>query len=79
MELHHLNQRPLAERCRIPDTTLERSHSKGIGPPYLKIHGWEQYRLSDLESHEQMPARLDGAGTGGSVKASQAPNASLVK
>jgi predicted site-specific integrase-resolvase len=65
MEVRHLNQRQLAERWSVSEASLERWRSQGVGPKYLKIQGRVLYRLSDIESYEEVclhtsPARQSG-------------------
>lgn len=54
MEVRHLNQRQLAERWSVSEASLERWRSQGVGPKYLKLQGRVLYRLSDIESYEEV-------------------------
>ncbi len=53
MNTKHLNQRALAERWDISETSLERWRSDGIGPVFLKLQGRVLYRLEDVEAYER--------------------------
>ena len=53
MAIQHINQRALAERWQMSETTLERWRSQGIGPVFLKLHGRIVYREQDLEAYEK--------------------------
>jgi predicted site-specific integrase-resolvase len=46
-------QTQLAERWQVPEGTLERWRSEGIGPIYLKMMGRVRYRLSDITDFEE--------------------------
>ncbi len=52
MSIKHLNQRQLAERWNVSESSLERWRYEGIGPVYLKLQGRVRYRLEDIEACE---------------------------
>jgi len=52
MAIQHIDQRALAERWQVSETTLERWRSQGVGPVFLKLHGRIVYREQDLEAYE---------------------------
>ncbi len=53
MDVVHLNQKQLAARWSISETTLERWRSEGIGPQFLKLCGRVLYRQADIEAYEE--------------------------
>ena len=53
MEVAHLNQKQLAVRWSISEATLERWHSIGIGPKFLKLCARVAYRQVDVEVYEE--------------------------
>ncbi len=53
MEIKHFNQRELAKRWGVSETTLERWRAEGIGPKFLKLGGRVMYREQDIESFEE--------------------------
>jgi hypothetical protein len=53
LEVAHLNQKQLAARWRISETSLERWRSEGIGPKFLKLCGRVLYRQVDIEAYEE--------------------------
>ena len=57
MAIQHINQRALAERWQVSETTLERWRSIGVGPVFLKLHGRIVYREQDLEAYENQCLR----------------------
>ncbi len=57
MEVKHFNQRELATRWGVSETTLERWRADGIGPNYLKLCGRVVYRLQDIEAFEELSLR----------------------
>lgn len=52
MEIHHLNQKQLAQRWQVSEACLERWRSEKLGPDYLKLHGRVLYRQQDIEAFE---------------------------
>jgi predicted transcriptional regulator len=52
MEIHHLNQKQLAQRWQVSEACLERWRHEKIGPDYLKLHGRVLYRQQDIEAYE---------------------------
>ncbi|NRP15041.1 Helix-turn-helix domain protein [Marinobacterium sp. xm-a-152] len=61
MAIQHINQRALAERWQVSETTLERWRSQGVGPVFLKLHGRIVYREQDLEAYEEQCLRQSTA------------------
>jgi predicted site-specific integrase-resolvase len=57
MAIQHIDQRALAERWQLSETTLERWRSQGVGPVFLKLHGRIVYREQDLEAYENQCLR----------------------
>jgi len=53
MEVVHFNQKQLAARRNISETSLERWRSEGVGPMFLKIRGRVLYRQVDIEAYEE--------------------------
>ncbi len=53
MEVVHLNQKQLAARWSISETTLERWRSAGIGPKFLKLCRRVLYRQAVIEAYEE--------------------------
>lgn len=47
------SQAQLAEHWQVAESTLERWHSEGIGPIYLKLMGSVRYRLSDITDFDE--------------------------
>ena len=58
MAIQHIDQRALADRWQVSETTLERWRSQGVGPVFLKLHGRIVYREQDLADYEQECLRL---------------------
>ncbi|MDA8390223.1 MAG: DNA-binding protein [Gammaproteobacteria bacterium] len=52
MEVIHINQKQLATRWGISETTLDRLRSEGIAPEFLKLCGRVLYRQIDIEAYE---------------------------
>ena len=52
MTIKHLNQRQLADRWDLSETSLERWRTEGIGPVFMKLQGRVLYRVEDVESFE---------------------------
>lgn len=53
MEVVHLNQKQLSARWHLSEACLERWHSEGIGPKFMKLKGRVLYRQVDIEAYEQ--------------------------
>ena len=53
MEFIHFNQRQLATRWNISEVTLERWHSEGVGPKFMKLRGRLFHRQVDIEACEK--------------------------
>ncbi len=53
MEVIHLNQKQLATRWQISESTLERWGTEGIDPKFLKLLGRVICRLVEIEAFEE--------------------------
>ncbi|HJW56733.1 MAG TPA: DNA-binding protein [Burkholderiaceae bacterium] len=58
MEVAHLDQKQLAARWRVSETSLERWRSEGIGPKFLKLCGRILYRQIDIEDYEELSLQI---------------------
>lgn len=74
MAIQHIDQRALAERWQLSETTLERWRSQGIGPVFLKLQGRIVYRERDLEAYEEQCLRQSTAQRAASVSTQQSSN-----
>jgi len=57
----YLNQKQLAERWLMSESSLERWRSEGFGPRYLKLRGRVLYRIADIEVFEEERSRRSTA------------------